>query len=45
MALPGGGGGGGGGNTSLNKPYRYVPPQRVGFLRLFGPKSNNDIIS
>ena len=28
----GGGGGGGGGRTPLYKPYRYVPPQRVGFF-------------
>ena len=27
---------GGGGATLLYKPYRYVPPQRVGFLRRFG---------
>ena len=26
----------GGGGTPLYKPYRYVPPQRVGFLRRFG---------
>ena len=24
-----------GGGTLLYKPYRYVPPHRVGFLRLF----------
>ena len=24
------------GGTPLYKPYRYVPPQRVGFLRRFG---------
>ena len=29
------GGGGGGGVTSLYKPYRYVLPQRVWFLRRF----------
>ena len=29
---------GGGGGTPLYKPYRYVPPQRVGFLRRFGLK-------
>ena len=29
------GGGGGRGGPSLYKPYRYVPPQRVGFLRRF----------
>ena len=27
-----------GGDTPLYKPYRYVPPQRVGFLRRFGLK-------
>ena len=32
----GGGGGGGGGGTPLYRPYRYVPPQREGFLRRFG---------
>ena len=26
------------GGTPSNKPYRYVPPQRVWFLRRFGPK-------
>ena len=30
---------GGGGSTPLYKPYRYVPPQRVGFLCLFGLKT------
>ena len=25
--------------TLLYKPYRYVPPQRVGFLRRFGLKT------
>ena len=29
----------GGGVTSPCKPYRYVPLQRVGFLRLFGLKT------
>ena len=29
----------GGGGTSLYKPYRYVPPQRVRFLRRFGLES------
>ena len=29
----------GGGGTPLYKPYRYVPPQRIGFLRLFGLES------
>ena len=29
----------GGGGTPLCKPYMYVPPQRVGFLRLFGLKT------
>ena len=33
--LPGGRGRG----TLLHKPYRYVPPHRVGFLRLFGLKT------
>ena len=28
-----------GGGTSLYKPYRYVPPHRVGFLRRFGLKT------
>ena len=28
-----------GGGTSLYKPYRYVPPQRVGFGGLFGLKT------
>ena len=27
------------GGTSLYKPYRYVPPHRVGFLRPFGLKT------
>ena len=26
-------------HTPLYKPYRYVPPQRVGFLRRFGLKT------
>ena len=30
---------GGGGSTPLCKPYRYVPPQRVWFLGLFGLKT------
>ena len=30
---------GGGGSTPLYKPYRYVPPHRVGFLRRFGLKT------
>ena len=30
---------GGGGATLLYNPYRYVPPQRVGFLRRFGLKT------
>ena len=30
---------GGGGGTPLYKPYRYVPPHRVGFLRRFGLKT------
>ena len=33
------GGGGGGGGTPLYKPYRYVPPQRVGFLSCFSLKT------
>ena len=28
-----------GGGTPLYKPYRYVPPQRVWFLVLFGLKT------
>ena len=36
LFLPGPGGGGG---TTLYKLYRYVPPQRVGFLRRFGLKT------
>ena len=40
MDCPGGGGGGrGGGVTPLCKLYRYVPPQRVRFLRCFGLKT------
>ena len=31
-------GGGGGEGTPLYKPYRYVPPQTVGYLRRFGLK-------
>ena len=27
------------GGSPLYKPYRYVPPQRVGFLGLFGLKT------
>ena len=30
------------GGTSLYKLYRYVPPQRVGFLRCFGLKMGID---
>jgi len=33
---------GGGGGTHLHKPYRFVPPQRVGFLRRFGLKTGID---
>ena len=33
---------GGGGDTPLYKPYRYVPPQRVEFLGLFGLKTGID---
>ena len=29
----------GGGGNSLFKPYRYVPPHRVGFLHCFGLKT------
>ena len=29
----------GGGSTPLYKPYRYVPPHRLGFLRRFGLKT------
>ena len=32
----------GGGNTPLYKLYRYVPPQRVGFLSRFGLKTGID---
>ena len=31
--------GGGGWKNPLYKPYRYVPPQRVWFLDLFGLKT------
>ena len=31
-----------GGGTPLYKPYRYVPLQRVGFLRRFGLKTGID---
>ena len=34
--------GGGGGGTPSYKPCRYVPPQRVGFLGLFGLKTGMD---
>ena len=37
-----GGGRGGGVSTPFYKPYRYVPPQRVGFSRLFGLKTGID---
>ena len=30
------------GNSPLNKPYKYVPPQRVGFLHFFGLKTGTD---
>ena len=30
------------GDSPLNKSYKYVPPQRVGFLRLFGLKTGID---
>ena len=29
----------GGGGTPLYKPYRYMPPHRVGFLSCFGLKT------
>ena len=29
--------------SPLYKPYRYVQPQRVGFLRLFGMKTGIDL--
>ena len=32
----------GGGGTPLYKPYRYVPPQREGFLCRFGLKTGID---
>ena len=32
----------GGGGTPLYKPYRYVPPYRVGFLHHFGLKTGID---
>ena len=31
-----------GGDTALYKPYSYVPPQRVGFMRRFGLKTGID---
>ena len=31
-----------GGGTPFYKPYRYVLPQRVGFLRRFGLKTGID---
>ena len=33
----------GGGGTSLYKPYRYVPPQKVGFLHSFGLKTGIEL--
>ena len=30
------------GDSPLYKPFRYVPPQRVGFLRRFGLKTGID---
>ena len=36
------GGGGGEGGIPLYKPYKYVPPQRVGLLGLFGLKKGID---
>ena len=32
------------GGIPLYKPYRYVPPQRVGFLGLFGLKMGVDFV-
>ena len=32
----------GGGGTSLNKPYRFVPHQKVWFLCRYGLKTGND---
>ena len=32
------------GDTPLYKPYRYVPYQRVGFLRRFGLKTGMDFV-
>ena len=32
-----------GGGTPLYKPYRYVLPQRVGFLRRLGLKTSIDV--
>ena len=34
----------GGRGTPLYKPYRYVPPQRVGFLSRFGLKTGIDFV-
>ena len=39
-----GGGGAGAGSTPLYKPYRYVPPQRVGFLCYFSLKMGIDFV-
>ena len=33
---------GGGGGIPLHKPYRYVLPQRIGFLGLFGLRMGID---
>ena len=35
---------GGGGGNQIYKPYRYVPPQRVGFLCRFGVKMGIDFV-
>ena len=35
--------GGGGDGNPLYKPYRYVPPHRVWFLRRFGLKTGIDL--
>ena len=32
----------GAGSTPLYRPYRYVPPQRVRFLRRFGLKTGKE---
>ena len=42
FCLSGSPGGGVGGVTSLYKPYRFVLPQRVWILDLFGQKTGKD---